>query len=281
VLTFAEANEYVKPMSGRSQPHILGCTDGRRYVVKFPSKDRNDKSLASELLGSLLAKHMLLPVPHFAIVRVDAGFAQTCENNTAQAGRITHDYGAAVRLCFGSRLPSDDEMIAERDYTRLDEKHAFHQVENVQDFAGMLVFDQWTCNTDTRQVIYVNSSRSSQLRVYMIDQGYCFGQAWRFRDAPQNGIYPNPRVYSTVLGISSFEPWLAIIERAVSHATLEMMTMLVPSRWYWDDFAALTTLVDNLDRRRKKVRGLLLAALAARPEWFLAAAELAQRRVSA
>jgi hypothetical protein len=80
-----------------------------------------------------------------------------------------------------------------------DEK--LHETENLHDFAGMLVFDKWTCNTNVRQTVFEEAIAKSvserqrtaahvqetgtQGRVYkttMIDQGFCFNAGeWNFR----------------------------------------------------------------------------------------------------
>lgn len=269
-----EAIEYVRPMCGKSRPHLLRCSDGGQYVVKFQTNVHGGRVLANELLGSTLATHMLLPVPEFSIVCVGDEMVRCCEKEAKLVGaaELSND-PCPTRLCFGSRLPScDNALVADEPFDTPDSGgYSFSRVENARDFLGMLVFDQWACNRDTRQAIYVRTNHNSQLRVYMIDEGCCFGNTWRFQDSPYLGLYRSPRTYSAVQGIGSFEPWLAIVETAITHATLEAAAMQIPSQWYQDEFASLSRLVDTLYRRRKKVRGLLLATLAARPKWFGAA----------
>ena len=65
------------------------------------------------------------------------------------------------------------------------------QVENLHDFAGMLIFDKWTCNTNGRQTLFLAdlsptggmgadveavapSGAFGGYRTLMIDQGFCF-----------------------------------------------------------------------------------------------------------
>jgi hypothetical protein len=278
-----EAIEYVRPMRGRSHPHLLRCSDGGYYVVKFQSNVHGGRILANELLGSTLATHMLLPVPEFALVYVGDEMVRFCEKGAKLAGaaELSND-PCPTRLCFGSRLPScDDALVADEPFDTPDSGgYSFTRVENARDFLGMLVFDQWTCNRDTRQVIYVRTNHNSQLKVYMIDEGCCFGNTWRFKDSPFLGLYRNPRTYSTVQGVSSFDPWLVIVEKAITLTALEAAAMQIPSQWYQDDFASLSKLLETLDRRRRRIRGLLLATLAARPKWFSVASATLPIRVS-
>ena len=58
------------------------------------------------------------------------------------------------------------------------------EVENIADFAGMLVYDKWTCNTNGRQAIFFNEPGRSRYQAMMIDQGFCFNAGeWNFPDA--------------------------------------------------------------------------------------------------
>ena len=67
-------------------------------------------------------------------------------------------------------------------------------MENLNDFAGMLVFDKWTCNTNGRQTVFFSQQRKAgeqavvRYKTRMIDQGFCFNAGeWNFPDAPLRG----------------------------------------------------------------------------------------------
>ena len=82
----------------------------------------------------------------------------------------------------------------------------------------------------------------------MIDQGFCFNAGeWNFPDAPLRGLYARHRVYESVRGIESFEPWLTRIETKINEETLWTRfrrrfrasgTILRPKRWKrcWSSF---------------------------------------------
>jgi hypothetical protein len=53
-------------------------------------------------------------------------------------------------LQFGSRYPGDPGLLALHDFLP-DEQ--LREVENLHEFAGMLVFDKWTCNTNGRRTV--------------------------------------------------------------------------------------------------------------------------------
>jgi hypothetical protein len=46
---------------------------------------------------------------------------------------------------FGSRYPVDPHVVALHDFHP---EEQLRNVEHLHDFAGMLVFDKWTCNTN-------------------------------------------------------------------------------------------------------------------------------------
>jgi len=54
-------------------------------------------------------------------------------------------------LQFGSRYPGDPRRLTLYDFLPDEQLRA---VENLYQFAGMLVFDKWTCNTNGRQTLF-------------------------------------------------------------------------------------------------------------------------------
>ena len=107
------------------------------------------------------------------------------------------------------------------------------ETENLAGFqAGMLVFVQWTCNTNGRQAVLSIEPGRSRYQAMMIDQGFCFNAGeWNFPDAPLRGLYPRHRVYQHVTGIDSFEPWLHRVEQRVGKAQLGEIADEIPPEW--------------------------------------------------
>jgi hypothetical protein len=154
-----------------------------------------------------------------------------------------------------------------------DEK--LEEVDNLHDFAGMLVFDKWTCNTNGRQTVFFETKRRTVLvsgetqgektraayHTVMIDQGFCFNAGeWNFPDAPLRGLYARNRVYLGVIGMESFAPWLERMERQITERVLSELAEEIPPDWYEDDYDALTRLLEQIYRRRPRVPELLLSA---------------------
>lgn len=129
------------------------------------------------------------------------------------------------------------------------------QVENLHDFAGMLVFDKWTCNTNRRQALFVSELSSSGdlahagYRAFMIDQGFCFSAGdWKFPDAPLRGLYARNRVYEGTTGMESFGPWLERLEKRITERVLDDVSRDIPSEWYEDDYDELLRLLEQIYR---------------------------------
>jgi hypothetical protein len=94
----------------------------------------------------------------------------------------------------------------------------------------------------------------------MINHVFCFNAGeWNFPDAPLRGLYARHRVYGGVRGLQSFEPWISRIE-GLEAAALEEAASAIPPEWYGGDQDALERLLEQLLRRRHRVRELILSA---------------------
>jgi hypothetical protein len=158
-----------------------------------------------------------------------------------------------------------------------DEK--LREVDNLHDFAGMLVFDKWTCNTNGRQTVFFEARRRGgepspgmtetqrgeaiqpAYHTVMIDQGFCFNAGeWNFPDAPLRGLYARNRVYEGVIGMESFGPWLERLEKQITERVLAELAEEIPPAWYDDDYDALVRLLEQVYRRKERVPELILSA---------------------
>ena len=130
------------------------------------------------------------------------------------------------------------------------------RVKNLNEFAGMLALDKWTCNANGRQAAFWKRGRERKYTATFIDQGYCFNAGeWNFPDSPLRGVYAYNAVYKDVRGWKSFEPWLSRIE-SFDEAALKKSAEHIPVEWC-SDWNALEAVLDALTRRRKKVAGFI------------------------
>jgi hypothetical protein len=65
-----EAVQHVRRMRGGAQGHLMRCSDGNFYVVKFRNNPQHLRVLTNEMLGTRLAERAGLPVPRTEVVEV-------------------------------------------------------------------------------------------------------------------------------------------------------------------------------------------------------------------
>jgi len=271
------AIEHIRRMRGGAQAHLMRCSDENYYVVKFQNNPQHLRILVNELLGTRLASRLGLPTTPVAVVEVSRELIQLTQELCIELAR-SHT-PCAAGLQFGSRYPGDPRQLVLHDFLP-DEK--LHEVANLHDFAGMLVFDKWTCNTNGRQTLFFEEKSPAPpatpgyppgesaheggtnllaYRTLMIDQGFCFNAGeWNFPDAPLRGLYARNRVYEGVTGMESFGPWLERLEHRITERVLAEVAGEIPPEWYADDYDAVLRLLEQLQRRRTRVPELLLAA---------------------
>jgi hypothetical protein len=265
------ALEQLRRMRGGAQSHLMRCSDGNYYVVKFQNNPQHRRILVNELLGTKLAKRLGLPTTPVAIVEVSEELIRLTPDLAMEMPR--QRVPCQPGLQFGSRYPGDPRRLTLHDFLP-DEQ--LRQVANLHDFAGMLVFDKWTCNTNGRQTLFFREPppdghpvaepsavdrTQTPYSTLMIDQGFCFNAGeWNFPDAPLRGLYARNRVYEGVTGMASFAPWLERLEKQMTERALDEITKLLPPAWYEDDFDAVLRLSEQLLRRRARVPELIFDA---------------------
>ena len=62
------AVQHVRRMRGGAQGHLMRCSDGNFYVVKFRNNPQHLRVLANEMLATRLADAVGLPVPTTEVV---------------------------------------------------------------------------------------------------------------------------------------------------------------------------------------------------------------------
>jgi len=263
-----KAVEQIRRMRGGAQSHLMRCSDGNYYVVKFQNNPQHRRVLVNELLGTKLAASLGLHTTVVAIIEVTEGLIQLTPDLHVELpwSPIRERVSVQAGLQFGSRYPGDPHLLTVLDF--LPDKQVSSML-NLNDFLGMLVFDLWTCNTDPRQVIFGRQEVGKPYQGWMIDQGFCFnGGEWNFPDKPRRNLYDRKVVYEQVQGIKSFEPWLVRLESEKVVRILLAIAKTIPTEWYDGDSESLHHLLEQLDSRRTKVRDLLQSARESYPDFF-------------
>ncbi|HEY1657987.1 MAG TPA: HipA family kinase [Candidatus Sulfotelmatobacter sp.] len=239
-------------MRGGAQSHLMRCSDGQFYVVKFLNNPQHLRVLANEMLATRLAEKAGLPVPVTEVVEVGDWLVEHTPELHMQLAHNT--IPCKPGLQFGSRYvvnPMEGQVF---DYIPVE---MLDRVRNVESFAGMLVLDKWTGNANGRQAAFWRKLREKKYTASFIDQGYCFNAGeWTFPDYPLRGVYSRNEVYAGVRGWESFEPWLSRVEK-MEEDIVWSVAGGIPPAWYADEWDALQALVRTLIQRREFVRGLI------------------------
>lgn len=252
----------VRRMSGATQAHLVRATDLKYYVVKFTNNPQHRRILVNELLSSLLMRHLALPTPLVALVSLDAGFIH--EHPEIHIQDKHQESPPTVGLHFGSSFPGSPFINVVYDFLP---DVILARVINIEAFVGMLVFDKWIGNTDSRQGIYFRSATGPGNQplgegqrpfvVEFIDNGNAFdGRAWRFVDSPLRGPYFRPNVYSSLHGWSDLESWIEQIRNLSERAIMSAVDQL-PSEWFDKDEIELRRLIEQLLERRVRTSNLI------------------------
>lgn len=163
--------EQIRRMRGGAQSHLMRCSDGRNhelyYVVKFQNNPQHSRVLVNELLGTRLASRMGLPVPRVDVVEVNSELIRWTPALCIEMPRSTTPCNPGLQ--FGSSHPGDPRRMTLHDFLP-DEQ--LREVDNLHDFAGMLVFDKWTCNTNGRQTLFFRKTANGAMPRNATSPGY-------------------------------------------------------------------------------------------------------------
>jgi len=247
------AIQHVRRMRGGAQSHLMRCSDGNYYVVKFSNNPQHVRVLANEMFAAHLAEATGLPVPDTQVIEVGEWLiSHTPELNIQLQGSITIPCNPGLQ--FGSRYavsPLQGQVWDNLPAVGL------AKVRNLPTFVGMLAMDKWTGNTDRRQAAFWRKMTQRRYSVAFIDQGNCFNAGhWDFPEYTLRGTFHQIEVYARVRGWGSFQPWLSRIE-TMEESVIWAAAAGIPTEWYRNDSNALEQLIQLLLKRRSLVRELI------------------------
>lgn len=258
------ASKLIRKMRGGAQAHLLEGADGAFYVVKFSNNPQHRRILINEWLTCAFLRYLQIHVPDTALIEVTPQFI--AENPDLYFTLGSRREAVVPGLHFGSKMAVHPDRVAVFDF--LPDK-LLEKVENRSEFMGILAFDKWVGNADSRQAVFFRARAKSWTPLkgetpartgffaQMIDHGFAFdGPHWRFSDSPLQGLYFRTSVYNEVLSIDSFQPWLDM----VGNFPIEVIDSAwkeIPSEWLCDDGDELEALLEKLLKRRTLVLDLL------------------------
>lgn len=262
-----DACRLIRKMRGGAQAHLIEAADRNFYVVKFRNNPQHRRILVNEWISSVFLKYLGISTPEAAIIRVSETFLR--ENPDAHIQHGTGRVELEPGWHFGSQYPGDPGRMAVYDFLP---DSLLERVENLNEFRGVLAFDKWIGNADSRQAIFFRArlrewmpaaSGVHGLRMgfvaQMIDNGYVLeGPHWKLTDSPVQGLYFRPTVYTGVLGLNAFEPWLGRIVQFPEEVVDQAVKQIPPS-WLDGDEGVFEDLLGRLMARRKRVPDLIEA----------------------
>lgn len=248
------AVQAIQRMRGGAQSQLMLGSDNRLWVVKFQNNPQGVRVLANELIATRLAEAIGLTVPKCDVIEVSAWLAENSSGLVVDAGRRGVER-CAPGLQFGSQFVGGLMPGQVVDYLP---EVQMSELRNRAEFAGMLLIDKWTSNSNGRQAVFERKPREKKYRAIFVDQGYCFNaESWNFPDIPLRGVFARNSVYRAVTGWESFEPWLSRVENFAADA-LWAIAESVPPEWYGGDTRAIEMLMEAMLKRRSLVRELVL-----------------------
>ena len=243
----------IRRMRGGAQSQLMLGADGKLWVVKFQNNPQGVRVLANELIATRIAAEVGLTVPPCDVVEVTDWLVANTSDMTLDLPRGVKERCAAG-LQFGSQFVGGLMPGQVMDYLP---EQQLSEIRNLPEFAGMLCVDKWTGNCNGRQAVFERKARERKYRATFIDQGFCFNAGeWTFPDSPLRGVYARNSVYAGVTGWDSFEPWLSRVE-TLAGEKLWAIAEAVPPEWYGGDLAEIERLMEQLLKRRGRVRELI------------------------
>ncbi len=248
------AVQHIRRLRGGSQSQLMRASDNCYWVVKLLGNPQDDRVLANEFLASRLGRHLSLPIPDVEVIEVSDWLIQHTPELHVESAGYRRPYSSGLHLA--SRYAGNPETSQVFDYLP---ETDFSKVVNKADFPRCLVLDKWTSNADGRQAVFVTLAGKCRYAAYFIDQGYSFNAGeWAFPDLALHGIYYRNHVYQDVTSWDSFEPALTAVEEMDRQEIWECAAP-IPSEWCGPNSDALPQLLEDLYRRRSKIRDLITA----------------------
>jgi hypothetical protein len=264
VLRKVKARTFVRKVRGGTQAHLLKANDGCHYVVKFKSNPQGRRTLINELIASAILRYLQLPSPRAALVHLSSDFL--AENPEVHVQLASRRVAVEEGWHFGSCYPGHPDQVAAYDF--LPDK-LLEKVDTKSSFPGALVFDKWTGNTDSRQVLFVrgllrqglqslaNVNKQNGFLALLVDHGLIFdGSRWKFQDSSRQGLYFQRSVYGSITGWADFEPWLERVRNCPETVLSDCMAD-IPDEWLDGDRDSLSAVVEQLLQRRKRIADLV------------------------
>ncbi|MGE5111344.1 MAG: HipA family kinase [Acidobacteriaceae bacterium] len=252
-----EIDALIRSLKGKSESWLMRGSNKRYYFVKFHGNLKAPYIAFNELVASALGRKLNLPIPNATVVNIPRCFTEP----PPESHPISKLAPVGERLQY-SGFHVGIEPAAQPDTPIFDylPTSKLKSVVNLWEAAGALVFDKWVCNTGVRQFVYSPCDQGGY-RLTMIDQSCSFGGASSvFWDFQALGVYPDRCLYSNIVNLDSFEPWLSDIE-SISEVEIAECFESVPREWRESAPGRTSQIIRELLKRRDSVREMISKTL--------------------
>ncbi|RBW68788.1 HipA family kinase [Bacillus taeanensis] len=216
--------QFIRSLDGKSKPQLLLFNDSLTYVVKFKNNRQGTRVLVNEYVVGRLAQLLSLPAAPFKVVSISQEFIKTSSEKTAKKFKAGNQFASVfIPNCTGlSRVPP---------------RPLREEIENIENIAGMVVFDHWVNNTDRgSNNILLEPLPNRKYDLHLIDHANCFPNEfkWTEETVKEN---PNQVVHRTVhkwaaslLTAKELQPYVEKII-ALSNQSIYKVIQSIPNDW--------------------------------------------------
>ncbi len=244
-------------MRGGSQSILVRASDGHSYVVKSISNPQGRRSVINDLVASVLAAEIGLPVAVTEIVEATEQFIG--KNHLQHQGRgNTWDWPIGLQL--GSQTPVDPDRQAMFDYVPV---NMLGITSNIDAALGCWLFDAWTGNGDSAQAVFYRKKRGQRgakpYAFIKIDHGFCFGcREWLCHDLRREPVFFQDEAMPLCAGMGDFEPYLSRIAALSLEHILESASS-VPGAWWEskEELGQFLKMLTQLHRRASQLESIV------------------------
>ena len=142
--------------NGCTIPYVVWCSDGNRYVAKFPGNPQGCKALVNEFIASRLCEYLNLPIMNYELINVKA---EDYTNN------MLEEMKPIVGTAFGTIY--DDNLMITLNSDMISKSN------NNYDAIKILIFDLLIGNYDRNKGNLMINPVSK--KIIMIDHTHIFG----------------------------------------------------------------------------------------------------------
>lgn len=233
-------------LAGSSGPCLVLASDGKKYVVKHAGTPFKEKLLVNELLATMLAREIGLPVRPTRPIRSMVPFRHFVPSAPCFKE-------LPVGLHVGSEWPDASEKYGRPVYDYLP-RSLHSELEDKGALAGAWLFDVWTGNADGTQMLFWREDRNGRFKTAKIDYGWCFGaNEWVLRDLKRSTYRWECSAFATgSFSVNNFEPYFTRIQQLSRQRIVDLVATVPPS-WLGgpEDQLGLERVIEQLVTRTK------------------------------